>query len=123
MDLDREDLAELAETAAVLNSADLSALRTLCLEFCETLHDFVALQEENAALRRALREPPRVPHHIAGWGCLKEGAAITGHHVETLRLWCVKGRIDAFRTGGRWMIRLRSAIAFARTQKGGQPVQ
>jgi hypothetical protein len=94
-------------------------LRALSLDFIETLHDDEALREENDQLRKMLHEPPSISHRIAGWANLKTVADLTGFSIECVRLWAVRGAVDALRSGGVWQVRVRSAIAYARRQRGG----
>jgi hypothetical protein len=87
----------------------------LGMALIETIADDIALRVENEQLRKMLRMEPGISCRVAGWCCLKEAA----FNVESLRLWAVRGDIDAVRIGGGWQVRTRSAIAYAQRQKGG----
>jgi hypothetical protein len=47
---------------------------------------------------------------VAGWCNLKTAAQLSGFSHECIKLWCVKGEVDAIRSGGRWHVRIRSVF-------------
>jgi len=70
------------------------------------------LRAEIAELRGMLAKPePTAPTWApAGY----ESLATVGYCDETVRLWCVKGAVDAVRRGGVWHVHAESAQTYAR---------
>jgi hypothetical protein len=61
------------------------------------------LQSDNARLRAQLPAPEWLP--------LKLAASLCGVEYETVRAWCVAGKVEARRDGGRWSVNRESLKA------------
>lgn len=99
--------------------ADLSRLRVMLQERNEEIRDLKdqieRLQELNAKMRGIIRE--RVPEYGGVQepppGELYDGRAVVdvataaahiGKSVATAYRWCVDGKLDAIKTGSRWVV-------------------
>lgn len=80
----------------------------------EAREDIARHDADIALLKRHARRPVRgVPN---GYMALKTVAIDLGCNPETLRLWCVGGKVDAARVGMCWFVRPESVKAHL-TQK------
>ena len=85
-------------------------------DFKQRLAEITALNVALAARVKELESPPDEP-----MVALKLAAGLCGVDGETVRVWAVKGHIEARQDGKRWFVRLSSLKARA-LRSGYRPI-